>query len=114
MVCKKCGNNLDLTDAGLTCKVCGYDNEKNPENLATPINPMTGSAGVQYTCPKCGRHNITVMPQPKVQDTAFNPANAAMGCCCFGPLGALCGLTGGKKLVMSTEKVCNDCGAHFV
>ena len=115
MLCKKCGMPIDLTDAGLTCKHCKYDNQNNPENLTAPLsNPVGQTGGVQYTCPKCGSHSVKVMPQPKVEDTAFNPSNAAMGCCCFGLPGLLCGLTGGKKLSMSTEKVCDSCGAHFV
>jgi len=116
MYCRKCKAPIDLNDTNLTCKKCGYDNLNNPENLpiVTEAEAKTSANYVPpYTCPNCGSHNVSTTTVPKLQETPYSPMNALSGMCCFGPLGLLCGLTGGKKVDISEEKVCNDCGTHF-
>jgi rRNA maturation endonuclease Nob1 len=117
MYCRKCKNELDLNKPNLICDHCGYDNLKNPDNLPIVTEQDAKHANTyhsKYECPKCGSTHVHTTTNATIKNTPFSPTNALAGTCCFGPLGLLCGLTGGKKVEAREEKVCDDCGTHFI
>jgi DNA-directed RNA polymerase subunit RPC12/RpoP len=117
MYCRKCKQELDLNKPNLTCDNCGYDNLHNPENLPVVTEKEAKASPnykPKYQCPKCGSTNIHLITNATIKNTPFSGTNAAMGLCCLGLPGLLCGMTGGKKIEAREEKVCEDCGTHFI
>ncbi|MDR2823182.1 MAG: hypothetical protein LBV37_01460 [Mycoplasmataceae bacterium] len=117
MYCRKCKAKLDLNKTNLICDKCGYDNLLNAENLPLVTDAMAKTSPnyePEYTCPKCGSHNIQIETNATIQSTPYSGINGLMGICCLGLPGLLCGLTGGQKITPREEKVCRDCGTRFI
>ncbi|MBO4374913.1 MAG: hypothetical protein J5829_07380 [Lachnospiraceae bacterium] len=61
-------------------------------------------------CPKCGCTNVSIINEYTTEGSDYSVGSGICGTICFGPIGVLCGLTGGRKQINTHYYICNDCG----
>lgn len=66
---------------------------------------------VSGKCPKCHGEKIELVQQTKTKGMSLT--GSAGGCCCFGPIGILCGLPGMGQQTTDTCRMCMNCGKKF-
>ena len=69
-----------------------------------------GNTSADFTCPRCGSHNCTVIESTE-DHKEFSGGRAAAGFLTFGVTGAL--LAGGDQKYGHTKCACKDCGKVF-
>lgn len=62
-------------------------------------------------CPKCGSTQVEFVTKSYTQGASLG--NACCGMAIFGPLGALCGLSGAGKGRSRAVRKCKKCGKEF-
>lgn len=67
----------------------------------------------RYTgkCPRCDSDRL--QPIIETRTTGVSAINSTAGCCCFGPVGLLCGLPGAGNSYSTTKRMCMNCGKKF-
>ena len=71
---------------------------------------VPGDTAFDFTCPRCGSHNCTVVESTQ-DHKEFSGGRAAAGFLTFGVTGAL--LAGGDQKYGHTKCACKDCGKVF-
>lgn len=132
MKCQKCG----AEGKGKFCEFCGgalIEETANIQQNQQPIQPQnqTNQSNSGFVCPKCGSHNVTVVPitetsvasHTKGKTKGFGCIKACLGWIFFSIPGILCGFCGKGKTKSKTTtttstnikmvKVCQNCGWRY-
>ncbi|MBO4374911.1 MAG: hypothetical protein J5829_07370 [Lachnospiraceae bacterium] len=75
------------------------------------LNPVqhTGSIQKSHNCPKCGNSSISIICEQTTSGSGYNVGSGICGTICLGPIGVLCGMSGGKKIINTQYYICNSC-----
>ncbi|MBO4374910.1 MAG: hypothetical protein J5829_07365 [Lachnospiraceae bacterium] len=90
-----------LSDALKLCSIS--------RNLNLNKSLSSGHNSKSPGCPKCGSRNISIISEQTTSGSDYNVGSGICGTICLGPIGVLCGMSGGKKIINTHYYICNNC-----
>ena len=79
------------------------------KNLNKDLQPQTDNNQPSVRCPRCNNNNVSIINEYATRGSDYSVGKGICGTLCFGPIGILCGMTGGKKTVNTHFYICRNC-----